>query len=70
VVRHFGGQGQPPSHLEWDGKDDSGLPLPDGTYRYRMTVRDAAERHLDAPTRSVVIKSTGPEVVVPVEETK
>ncbi len=70
VVRHFGGQGQPPSHLEWDGKDDSGLPLPDGSSRYRMTVRDAAERHLDAPTRSVVIKSTGPEVVVPVEETK
>ena len=33
VVRRFGGQGQPPAHVEWDGKDETGLPLADGIYQ-------------------------------------
>ena len=46
VVRRFAGQGQPPSHVQWDGKDETGLPLADGTYHYRLTVKDRAGRSL------------------------
>jgi hypothetical protein len=67
VVRRFGGQGQPPSHLQWDGKDESGLPLPDGTYRYALVVKDAAGRVVAGPARSLEISTAGPQVAVPVE---
>lgn len=66
TVRRFGGSGQPPSHLQWDGKDENGLPLADGTYRYRLTVRDAAGRVLEGPVRAIEIFTTGPQGVVPV----
>ena len=66
VVRRFGGNGQPPSHLQWDGKDESGLPLADGSYRYRLTVRDDAGRILEGPERAIEIFTTGPQGVVPV----
>lgn len=66
TVRRFGGAGQPPSHLQWDGKDESGMPLADGTYRYRLVVRDAAGRVLEGPTRAIEIFTTGPQGNVPV----
>ncbi len=65
VVRRFGGQGQPPSHLQWDGKDETGLPLPDGTYRYSLVVHDAAGRIVQGPVRTVEISTTGPQGEVP-----
>ncbi|MEO5880377.1 MAG: FlgD immunoglobulin-like domain containing protein [Candidatus Eisenbacteria bacterium] len=66
VVRRFGGNGQPPSHLQWDGKDENGLPLADGTYRYRLVVRDDAGRLIEGPERALEIFTTGPQGVVPV----
>jgi len=66
VVRRFGGPGQPPSHVQWDGKDESGLPLADGTYRYHLTVKDRAGRIVTGPTRRVEISTTGPQGSVPV----
>jgi hypothetical protein len=66
VVRRFGGAGQPPSHLQWDGKDENGLPLPDGTYRYRLVVKDDAGRVLEGPTRTIEISTSGPQGTVPV----
>jgi hypothetical protein len=66
VVRTFGGQGQPPAHLEWDGKDETGLPLADGTYRYKMMVRDRQGRQITSPIRRVEISTGGPRVDVPV----
>lgn len=66
TVRRFGGAGQPPSHLQWDGKDENGMPLADGTYRYRLVVRDAAGRVLEGPTRAIEIFTTGPQGTVPV----
>jgi len=66
TVRRFGGAGQPPSHLQWDGKDENGMPLPDGTYRYRLVVRDAAGRVLEGPVRAIEIFTTGPQGQVPV----
>jgi len=65
MVRRFGGQGQPPSHLQWDGKDENGLPLADGTYRYSLVVKDAAGRAVAGPVRAVVISTGGPQGTVP-----
>jgi hypothetical protein len=66
VVRHFGGSGSPPSHVMWDGKDEVGLPLPDGLYRYQLTVRDDQGAELVAHERLVEITTEGPQGSVPV----
>jgi len=66
VVRRFGGPGQPPPHLLWDGKDETGLPLADGIYRYALVVRDGEGRVLTSPTREVEISTEGPQGRVPV----
>lgn len=65
VVRRFGGPGQPPSHVEWDGKDESGLPLPDGTYRYSLVVHDKSGRTVAGPAREIEISTLGPQGTVP-----
>jgi len=66
IVRRFGGAGQPPAHLLWDGKDETGLPLPDGVYRYTLTVRDREGREFTSPTHEVEIATEGPRGSVPV----
>src|SRR5262249_3588990 len=65
-VRTFGGKGQPPAHLLWDGKDETGMPLPDGVYRYRLVVHDRDGREIDGPARTVEISTSGPQGKVPV----
>lgn len=66
VVRRFGGKGAPPAHLLWDGKDETGLPLPDGTYRYELVVQDSDGREIVSPVRTVEISTGGPQGSVPV----
>jgi hypothetical protein len=60
VARRYAGQGQPPAHVIWDGKNEAGLPLPDGVYSYRLTVRDKEGRSLASPERQVEISTGGP----------
>lgn len=66
VVRTFGGLGIPPAHVMWDGKDESGMTLPDGMYRYRMVVTDDAGRVLRTDEKTVEITTAGPQGNVPV----
>lgn len=66
VVRRFGGKGQPPAHIQWDGKDETGLPLADGEYRYRLTVNDADGRVIESRVHAVTISTGGPQGEVPV----
>jgi hypothetical protein len=66
VVRRFGGKGAPPAHLLWDGKDETGMPLADGTYRYLLVVHDADGREIVSPTHMVEISTGGPQGSVPV----
>jgi hypothetical protein len=66
VVRRFGGRGAPPAHIMWDGKDEVGLPLPDGTYSYRMIVTDADGHTMNSDRNEVVISTQGPQGSVPV----
>jgi len=67
VVRRFGGQGGPPAHVMWDGKDDSGLTLPDGKYSFRLTVTDSEDRVITSHERTVEITTAGPQGAVPVQ---
>lgn len=66
VVRRFGGRGQPPSHIQWDGKDENGMPLADGVYKYTFTVKDAQGRVLKSDPRTIEISTGGPQGDVPV----
>jgi len=66
VVRSFGGNGKPPAHLMWDGKDATGLPLPDGLYRYNFVVIDADGRTIESSVKKVEITTEGPKGSVPV----
>jgi hypothetical protein len=66
VVRSFGGKGQPPAHIQWDGKDETGLPLADGEYRYRLVVNDADGRVIESRVHAVTISTGGPQGAVPV----
>ena len=61
VVRSYAGQGNPPAHIIWDGKGETGLPLPDGKYRYRLTVTDHEGRIMEGVERSVEISTGGPQ---------
>ncbi len=42
VVRTFRWTDGRPVDFRWDGRDEGGEPLPDGTYRYRIGARDLA----------------------------
>jgi flagellar hook assembly protein FlgD len=66
VVRQFAGQSEPPAHVMWDGKDESGLPLPDGVYRYDFAVLDDLGHEILAKERTVEITTAGPQGSVPV----
>jgi hypothetical protein len=61
IVRSFAGAGNPPAHIVWDGKAETGLPLPDGEYRYRLTVNDLEGRVLEGLERTVEIHTGGPQ---------
>jgi hypothetical protein len=65
VVRSFSGRGAPPAHIVWDGKDATGLPLPDGTYSYQLSVQDADGREVIAERQQVEISTSGPSGAVP-----
>ncbi len=66
IVRRFSGNGAPPAHVMWDGKDEAGLPLPDGAYKYRLVVLDSEGRELMGPERVIEIMTSGPQGEVPV----
>ncbi len=65
TVRQFSGKGIPPAHIVWDGKDETGLPLPDGTYRYRLVVTDREGREIQGHSNVVEIATGGPRGTVP-----
>lgn len=66
TVRRFSGRGTPPAHVMWDGKDETGLPLPDGVYTYHFAVVDEFGTQLTAHQKTVEITTEGPKGSVPV----
>jgi hypothetical protein len=67
VVRQFGGRGAPPSHLMWDGKTATGTPLPDGSYDYRLVVRDLGGLETVGESGTIGIDTRAREIRVPVQ---
>ncbi|MCK4538767.1 MAG: hypothetical protein KAV42_08225 [Candidatus Krumholzibacteria bacterium] len=66
VVRRFRGAGKPPAHVMWDGKNEKGMPLADGVYRYQLVVIDAEGRETDGRQQTVEIMTAGPQGSVPI----
>ena len=66
AVRRFSGPGLPPPHVQWDGKDETGMPVADGVYTYRLVVKDRQGRVLSSATHKVEISTGGPQGTVPV----
>lgn len=67
ALRSFGGRGAPPAQLLWDGKADTGDPLPDGSYRYSLVVTDAFGHRTESEQRTVQINTRINEISVPIE---
>lgn len=67
LVRRFGGKGNPPALVLWDGSDESGMPLPDGSYRYHFSVTDDEGVEISAKEQVVEISTSGPQGKIPVE---
>ena len=67
VVRSYAGQGNPPAHVIWDGKGETGMPLPDGQYRYRLRVTDLEGRTMEGLENKVEINTGGPQGSIGVE---
>ncbi len=58
-ARNFGGKGDPPRAVRWDGKGDFQEDLPDGTYSFSLTVVNIAGTKVVTPPGHVAIKRTG-----------
>jgi hypothetical protein len=65
MVRRFGGRGQPPAHVMWDGKDEAGVPLADGAYVCQFSLRDSEGRELVGERQTILITTDGPQGSVP-----
>ncbi len=55
VVRTFVWADGPPADFLWDGRDNDGRLLPDGTYRYRMSALDPAGNDTVVTVDGIVI---------------
>lgn len=64
VVREFSAQGNVPDEVAWDGRDDRGNLVPDGTFDYRFDVVTADGKKLFAEGDLVTIDTTGPKGVL------
>lgn len=67
MVRKFGGRGAPPAHVMWDGKQANGTPLPDGSYTYRLVVRDLGGLEVAGSPQSIGIDTKARYIRVPVQ---
>lgn len=67
IVRKFGGRGAPPAHLMWDGKTAAGTPLPDGSYQYKLVVRDLGGLEIVGASQTIGIDTKAREIRVPVQ---
>ncbi len=66
LVKQFGGSGDPPARLVWDGKSGEGRPLPDGRYHYQLVVTDRQGRKIPGEGGMVEIDTGGTGSELPV----
>lgn len=68
-VREFDWQGRPPAVLSWDGTDGSGSPLPDGSYRLRVSGTDGAGNAAAAETPPLRLDARRPSGAIAADKT-
>jgi outer membrane protein OmpA-like peptidoglycan-associated protein/flagellar hook assembly protein FlgD len=61
-VRSFPAAAGKPQALVWDGKDDSGLIVPDGVYSFRISATDRAQNTESASLENIVVNTIQPNV--------
>lgn len=67
VVRSFSWQGNVPSNLDWNGTDDSGNKVSDGTYKIVFASEDAAGNKGSAEITNIVVDNREAKAYITVE---
>ena len=60
VVRNFSGWDTPPARMTWDGLDDDGRLVADGSYSYNIVVVDVRNRSLSFSAPLTRVQTSGP----------
>jgi hypothetical protein len=60
IIRVFSGEENPPNQVVWNGKDDRGLPAPDGAFSVQLTITDSNGKIIKSNTETVRIQSAVP----------
>jgi hypothetical protein len=60
VLKSFTGEDNPPNQVVWNGKDDRGLPAPDGDFTAQLSVTDVNGKIIKSNTETVKIQSAVP----------
>lgn len=64
MVRSFQGETRVPESLEWDGTDNNGKTVPDGTYLYKIEAWYDSGNHPESFLKKIRTDITPPEVVL------
>jgi hypothetical protein len=60
LVRVLNGDGPPPRAMDWDARDQAGLPVPEGTYWAVLSVRYSAGQGADSPYLRLQVDNSAP----------
>lgn len=60
IIRSYSGEDNPPNQIVWNGKDDRGLPAPDGNFLVQLIITDINGKVTKSNTESVKIQSAVP----------
>jgi len=60
VIRVFSGEDNPPNQVVWNGKDDRGLPAPDGAFTAQLAITDVHGKVIKSNAETVRIQSAVP----------
>ncbi|MGE4296512.1 MAG: hypothetical protein AB7E47_00665 [Desulfovibrionaceae bacterium] len=70
AIRSEDGLGAVPEAFVWRGVDDKSRLVPDGAYRFRLTVEDAAGNKVATPPKPLFVDTAPPRHEVAVEEVR
>lgn len=60
VIKSYSGEDNPPNQVVWNGKDDRGLPAPDGNFSAQLAITDANGKTSKSNVETVRIQSAVP----------
>jgi outer membrane protein OmpA-like peptidoglycan-associated protein/flagellar hook assembly protein FlgD len=59
-LRALKGTGEPPLRIEWNGKDNSGVVVPDGKYTYAISLKYKSGNHPISDYKQLIVDTTPP----------